>query len=110
MKGVPTKFEIYVTSLDIPCLGRRMNKKRIIGGLLAVTGAMLFSAPKAEAGVNVSIGVGVPAPVVYVPAYTACPPPPRMVVYRPVYYAPAPVVCRRVYAAPYYHGRGYYRH
>jgi hypothetical protein len=61
------KFWRHVTLPNAGCLEKRMNKKLIVGGGLAVLGILSLSAPKAEAGVNISIGFGLPGPVVYVP-------------------------------------------
>jgi hypothetical protein len=107
MNRVPMKIEKLVTLRGSAGLERGMNKQMIIGGLLAVTGAMLLSAPKAGAAVNISIGVGVAPPVVvYVPVS------PRAYAHRPVYYAPPRVVYREVHRtkpAPPHHGGSHHR-
>ncbi|HTS90404.1 MAG TPA: hypothetical protein VMG55_00260 [Stellaceae bacterium] len=87
-----------------------------LGSLAAVVGAtLLLTAPKAEAGTVVAVGV---APGYYAPYYAPYP-------YYPTYYAPAPVYPAPVfpfvgsvsfffgphgynYGHGYYYGRGYH--
>ena len=71
--------------------------------LLAVVGLVALALPRsAEAGVRVSVGIGVP---VYPPPIVVAPPPAVVVVRPPVIVAPPPVV----YGGPRVRVGGYYR-
>ena len=79
-----------------------MKKSMITFGLLPAGGLALLAAPKAQAGVGISISVGAPVPVVYAPPVVYMPAP------APIVYAPAPVVL--VPAPRYYYVNHYGPH